>query len=431
VKILDRYIIRESLLYFALSLFVFTGILITARMLKFTSLIVNKGVDISQIAMVFLAITPTFLEIAIPMAALLGVMMAFARMSGDSEIVVIRSSGVSLTQLIKPVLVFGAAVSLLSFYVSLDLRPWGYRTLASTLFEIARTKSTAGLNEGVFNKLGHLTLYAEKIEHISGDLEKVLIDDKRDDTRRQVILAQAGKITSNKTRQTITIFLSNGVIHEVTKGGKYVVTEFNTNSLVMSPDEIYNPDAKKRDRRAREKTFTELNQQLEEYFSLLAAPEPDEAEEETPEEVREVLSGQVSVEVLSKEKIQKKINKLKIERGRRFSMPIATLLLALVAMPFGIQPPRTQKAWGATLSASLGMLVFIFYYGLLSLGIALAEGGTLPPLLGLWLPNIAVAVTAAYTLRKMGTEQWQSIVHGAEGVIGFFTRVLRIEAAPK
>ena len=98
-RILSRYIFFESLHYFGISLFAFTALLLTLRMLKFASLIINKGVEFSQIASVFIAIIPTFLEIAIPLSVLLGVMLAFARLSGDSEIVVMRASGISLYQI--------------------------------------------------------------------------------------------------------------------------------------------------------------------------------------------------------------------------------------------------------------------------------------------------------------------------------------------
>ena len=95
MRILDRYILRETLAYFGISLFAFTGMLLVLRMLRLADLVINRGVELDQVVMVFIAIIPTFLEIAVPLATLLGVMLAFARLSGDSEIVVNRGSGVS------------------------------------------------------------------------------------------------------------------------------------------------------------------------------------------------------------------------------------------------------------------------------------------------------------------------------------------------
>ena len=139
VKILSKYILKEILAYFVISLFIFTGILFTLRVLKLTSLIVNKGVLLSQVAVVFVSVIPAFLEIAVPLAALLGPMLTFARLSGDSEIIVVRASGISLFQLIRPILIFGLFASALALFVSHELKPWGFRNLSSTLFQIARS----------------------------------------------------------------------------------------------------------------------------------------------------------------------------------------------------------------------------------------------------------------------------------------------------
>ena len=153
-KILGKYILREIASFFSVSILALIGLLLTLRMLRFAALIVNRGVELSEIATIFIAVVPTFLEIAIPMATLLGVMLAFARFSGDSEIIVIRASGISLFQLVKPVLIFATLVGLGTVFISTTLRPWGFRELSKGLFEIARSKSTSGLSEGIFNKLG-------------------------------------------------------------------------------------------------------------------------------------------------------------------------------------------------------------------------------------------------------------------------------------
>ena len=182
---------RECALYFGITLFAFTGVLLTVRMLRFASLVINRGVEFSQIISVFLALIPTFLEIAIPLATLLGVMLAIARLSGDSEIVVLRSAGISIYQLVLPVLLFGLFCASCSLFISLHLRPYGFKVLQDTLFEIARTKSTASLTPGIFNTLGKMTLYADQIDPHSGQLVRVLIDDRRAGDARKIVSAIA------------------------------------------------------------------------------------------------------------------------------------------------------------------------------------------------------------------------------------------------
>ncbi len=389
-------------------------------MLKLASLVINKGVELSQVGMVFLSIVPTFLEIAIPLASLLGVMLALARLSGDSEITVMRSSGISLYQLIRPVALFGVFAFCLTLVVSLQLKPWGYDRLSRTLFEIARRKSTAGLSAGTFNDLGTITLYAEKIDHQTGDLEGVLIHDRRKRSERKVITAKNGAILSSPEEESITFHLKDGEIHELAEG-KYIFTQYETNDILTNPDELYTKQEKTRGRiRPRELSNAQIYQELQtrkEFSPIEPTSEPSTLQENLES------APQKSIEQQRKEN-DDRIRRLRIEYHRRFSIPFAAFLLALFAMPLGIQPPRTQRSLGAGLSASIGLVVFVFYFALLSVGVALGESGVLPPMLAVWLPNIVIGISAYFTLQKMGTEQWQSFAHALEDLFKKIQRKL-------
>ncbi len=411
MKILTRYILKEILIFFGISLAAFLGVLLTVQMLRMANLIISKGILLSQIGLVFVSIIPRFLEFALPMATLLGVMLAFARLSGDSEIIVIRAIGISLKQMLKPVIIFGVMMSLLTLYVSIELKPWGASTLKRVLFEIARTKSSSGLEQGVFNKLGAITLYADTIDYESGRLKNVLIDDKRGSVR-QLIIGSNGEILTNDERQTITVKIINGEIHEIIEG-KYVFTKFDTNSLIILADELYGAEESKQRKKSSAMRIPELKQHILTYQTLL------ERVRSSPSEQREILLKELALQddppqELSTQNIKQRINRLKIELDSRFSMPVACIVLALLAMPLGIQPPRLQRTWGAGLSASIGLLTFLLYWALLSFGIAFGQSGAIPTLIAVWLPNLAGLLLAVYAIRHMGSERWQSVAHGVE-----------------
>ncbi len=395
-NILKKYVLKESLTYFFICLLSFSSLILTVRILKFATLIINKGVHWSQVAKVIIAIIPTFLEFAIPMSALLGVMLAFARMSGDSEIIVIRATGISLKQMLSPVVIYSLLTLTLALFISYQLRPWGYSTLSNTIFDIARNKTTATLEGGVFNNMGALTLYSETINHGNGDLSNVLVDDRRDEKGRKIISAKSGSIQTNNEERSIEFLLFDGIIHEEREGNS-ILTDFKTNQISIDPNELYGSKNKRR-KKHREKSSAQINSEL----SLLKAG--------------------------NKEKVKnpkKQTTDLLIEKGRRVSMPFASLILALIGMPLGIQPPRSQKAWGAGLSIFLGLGVFIIYYGLLSIGIALAESNTLPPLISLWVPNFILGVMAIVFLKKMNSEKWQSVAELPAAILRFGNKVLQ------
>ena len=413
MKLLNRYILRESIIFFLINLFTFTGILLTIRMLQFAALIINKGVAPKYIINIFISIIPTFLEIAIPMAALLGVMLAFARMSGDSEIIVMRGVGVSLIEMIKPIIFLAAAFFLISLYISRNLSPWGNNSLEQNLFEIAQNKSTSGLNEGVFNKLGKITLYSEEIDDKDGNLKKVLIDDKRDEKSRKIIFAQSGRILSNPEDRSIILKLENGYIHEIINGN-YSLTNFSNNNLLINFNEINQSeeDNPSQDKRVREMYPEEIKEQILKYTAF--KQEVESTENDFSKLRPETFNALDKVSINSLSQINRKIRRLKTEEGRRWSMPFSTFLLTILGLPLGIVPPRTQKSWGVGLSVTIGLIVFTLYYVLLSLGIALGEGGKIPVVLGLWLPNIIAGIICVIIIYKVTTEKWNSIANGVE-----------------
>ncbi len=427
MKIINRYILKEILSYFLIALAVFTTILLTLRMLKFTSLIVNRGVELNQIALVFISIVPSFLEIAIPLATLIGIMLAFGRLSGDSEIIVLRASGISISQLVKPVLMFGTITTLITLAIAIFISPRGIQLLSSTLFEVARSRSTAGLDPGVFNKLGNMTIYSEQIEHESGSLRRVLIDDKRNREQRRIVLAQTGEIISDPEAQTITIRLYDGEIHE-RNAANYVLTRFDTNAVVLAPDEILDPNAGNRGKNPKELTFSEIQIERQKYEEALAQVK---VLDEAPLEVLTQIAQATGIpSPMGKKELKRKIRRLDIEGQRRIAMPVATFFLAILALPLGVYPPRSQRTWGVGLSATLGLFIFVAYYGLLSLGMALSENGTVPAFIGLWIPNILTAALAISVLRNVASERWQSALHGFDAIAKSITYFVKRGMAP-
>ncbi len=370
MRILSRYIIREILSYFFISLIAFTGFLFIVRVLKLSSLVINKGVAFFDVAQLFLAIIPTFLEIAVPLATLLGVMLAFARLSGDSELVVIRASGISLFQVLRPVLFVGLCSAAITLYVSVILKPWGFKTLSSTMSAIARSKTSAALEPGVFNRLGSITFYTETLDQQTGVFTHAVIEDRR--SGRSLILASHGTIQSEAGDDALHLVLFDGSIHEQIKED-YVVTKFAENRISISADE----------------TGDEI---------VAKDPSP-----------RELKNEEIALELAKPNLTPKRQLNLEIERWSRWSLPGASLVLAILALSLGVQPPRAQKTWGAALSLVLGMLVFVAYFALQSVGRIFADSGTLPAWLAAFVPTLTLIPFAIFLFYKVASEQWSSV----------------------
>ena len=210
------YILKEILPIFFIGLMVFTMILLMDKIFKLIELIVTKGGNLSQVLMLLLFISPSFLVFTIPMAVLLAILLAFGRLSSDSEITAFKASGMSLYQLFFPVFIFSICAYLLTAFLVFYGLPWGNLGFKSTLYLIAQSKADIDISERVFNDtFDGLVVYVDKIPIQGKRMEGILIYDEREQGKVNTIFAKEGFLTSNPKSQEVILRLFNGDIHRV------------------------------------------------------------------------------------------------------------------------------------------------------------------------------------------------------------------------
>lgn len=397
VPILYRYISKEVAVPFLIALGVFTALLFLAKSMKLLELVVSRDISIFSILKIFALIIPQFLELAFPMAFLLGLILAFGRLSGDSELIVMRASGINLRQVIRPVVACALIVFVFSLTISLSVRPWANTELGRTLFQLAKQRLSSGLVAGVFNDLGAMTIYAGKVDEGGGRLTDVLIADRRDVKQQRVFIAKYGQIFSNEASRTLNLKLYNGSIHEG-RQKDYNITSFDSNSVTISEAELLNEEGSRDDRKANEMSFPELRKSIK--------------------KLRQEKGGQPD------KRLDRMLGRQLVEMHRRFALPFSCLAVGLIGVVLGIQPSRGGKSWGLALNLTVGILVITLYYFAMAFSTAMAEQLVLPAWFIMWVPNLIFAVLAYYLYRKMESEQWmavsQTLVESLERVFSRF-----------
>jgi lipopolysaccharide export system permease protein len=363
-NILDRYIAREVLGPFALGVLLLTFALVTGRLLKLTEMVVNHGVRLGEVANLIGLIMPTFLELTFPMAVLLGVLMGFGRMSGDRELIAARACGVSLYRLAVPVLGVAVAVYLLSSWLAFVVRPWANLRLHEQLYELTRTRSTAGLKEKVFSRnLAGLVIYVDRIAASDESLHGVLISDARDPAQQNTIIARSGIIVPDKVHKAITLRLFNGSIfgHEAENDTSHV-TSFR----------IY-----------------DLNVRPEEEFGL---------GEREPEEMR---IGELRSAIVEARASGKPDYEAETELASKYTLPFTTLLFALLGIPLGLKPARG----GQSERFGVAIALFFLYYSLMRAGEALAQRGHVNAFVAMSLPDAVFAILAIWLFVRSAADR--------------------------
>jgi lipopolysaccharide export system permease protein len=358
-KILSLYLCREVITPFFFGLGIFTVILFTARILKLVELVVNRGVSLFQVLQVFFYVTPAFFEVTVPMAFLLALVWGLGRLTADREVTALKSCGVSLYQLSFPLWIFTVFVVGGTFLLSLYVRPWSNTRLKQLLFEVTRTRATAGLKEKVFNDdFDGLVIYAEEIQPPGTKLRGIMIADNRDPQRKNTLFASTGLVITNERNHHLTLRLLEGVMHSVERAGEtYQTTQFSIYDVTLDLLTALADTTKKLDRDPQEMSMQELQQAIVQKRSEQTDP-----------------------------------NSELVEWHRRFSLPFACVVFSLIALPVSVQSPWSLRSHGFVVT--LGII--FAYYILLTAGETLGEKGVLPAALALWLPNIMLGSIGAY-----------------------------------
>lgn len=390
---IQRYIAQEITVPALLGLLIFTFVLLLGKLLKLAELVINQGVPVRQIATLFAYLMPTFLVITIPLGFLLGVLLGFTRLSTDNEIIALKSTGVSLYRMMRPVLACALAASLLTAMATLVIAPACKRLFRSQVFEIALSQANIKLQPRTFNDdFEGLAIYANGVDEQSGTMQGILIADERSGKAPSVILARSGRIIPDRNQMAVTLRLNDGSIHrepEGKKGETYQMVVFSSYDINLSLGQQL-PNRENRYRKPSEYALGEL------LASRRAAPEGPER------------------------------TSFDVELQRRLILPLAPLIFALIGVPLGIQSHRSGRGSGF----SLALAVFLFYYMLLSLAQTLVEEKGFPVIPTLWAPTVLFIAGGLYLLQLTAREHRLPLVESLAERLRLIRRVLRRRGLP-
>src|SRR4051812_7001036 len=150
MRIIDRYVIREVLWPFIIGLVIFTFILIIPFLIQYAEQFISKGVPIGTVVQIMATLLPSSLGLTIPMALLLGLLMAFGRLSADREFVAMQACGVSLLRLLRPVGLLSLLACGATAYMMLVAMPNANQSFREITFNILASRAEGEVRPRVF-----------------------------------------------------------------------------------------------------------------------------------------------------------------------------------------------------------------------------------------------------------------------------------------
>ncbi|MCK5404093.1 MAG: LptF/LptG family permease, partial [Desulfobulbaceae bacterium] len=363
--LLLTYLTTEMLAPFFASLVILSGVLFLSKMVPFLDIVFDLGIGFADFLRLCVYMTPNLLLFSLPMTSMLAVILCFSRLSNDNEIMALKAAGIGVYRMLPSVVLFAFSVALLTGFSSTMLMPSGTVAMKKLLFQLAREKIDKGMQEKRFSDgIGDMVLYVDRIDRDSG-WQGVYVSDMRNEESPVTIFAKTGRVESRPDQMTLTLYLNDGSMHR-TSGETTQTISFKQYALSLfleGPAVIGT------------KSATEIGKNGMTQQQLLAKAKSSG------------LDTSAGIDCL-------------IEYHERLVLAVGCFMLTLISFPLGIQVRPGERPAGLP----FGLLIYIFYYVLVSAAKVVSESGFLPVARAMWLPDVILALFTVYFLRITAAE---------------------------
>ncbi len=347
--IIFRYIFFEILKNFLGSFFILNALLLLSRFASLLIELSSERLAFQDYTRLFIYLAPYFLTFTIPLAALVGVVFTFMRLSQDQEILAFESLGIRFSKLVYPVIVIASLACVCAFIVTIKYLPWSKKAFREFLFELTERKIARGLPPKTFiNWIPNLSIFVQETKAGGKRLTLVFMVDESNPTKQALIFASQGKLCVSDSK--VRFELKDGCIHLVNKD--YTITEeFHFKEYIYLLD--LNKFRRQRHPSRGEMSLAELKRMANRF-----------------------------------KKDNKKSLPYLIEYWKRLAFPWSAMILTLLGAPLGAMMRTSGRGIGLILAASL----FLSYYFLFSGATTLAQKHLLPLSFLINLPNLIFAL---------------------------------------
>ncbi|MDD2804863.1 MAG: LptF/LptG family permease [Elusimicrobiales bacterium] len=336
VPIARLYILKIFAKFLGLSLFVFCSLLV---MLNFVG-IINQGV-LAGFSFYFLAksllyLLPNIVGMALPLAFLLAILLSLGQLSQDGEILALRAGGFSFFEIFSFVFYSSLLASLLLVWVNNWLGPEAFKRSTDYTISMLNRVTKIELKPRTFQQISEWTLYADKVNALSGEMRGV-------------------KLLRRVDKGGDTAFVNK--INAAT--GRYGKVGESGLEIALSDGQLSQTDCKDPEKILYGR-FASYKTLLPFFSASAAARKLNQREISTPGLLARLRAGIPDPQVEAK---------YRIEAASRFALALAPLIFFLVGAPLGVALDKRGRSAGFGLS----LLIIFFYYGLTISGMVLSR----------------------------------------------------------
>ena len=352
----NLYILKSLLLIFAATMIILTFAMVGGNIMQVLNFLV-RGIPMGQFMLAILYFFPMVLSYTVPSSILVAVLLLFGRMSSNNEITAMRASGISIFQIISPLIVMTFILTLICLYLQVQAGPYYIGKGRNILYNLATTAPQALIAPDQATNFGNMVVYVKDKNKDKLKNVQIFVFDGSRTKVNQDITSATGKIEVDKDKGLLKIILYN-----------YNIIDYQEN------DRIYG------------KTFTVTldvaqganNQPLIKRTDFMTLPE---------------LLGTISLY----NQIGLSTLEYEIELNLRLAMGLAPIAFLLLGLPLAIRTSRKETSAGLFLSVILAGAYFMFIIGCKTMN---TSPGMYPQYL-LWIPNIAYQIGGLFFIIRL------------------------------
>ena len=354
--LLIKYLYKELFLYFLICFAFLFVVFFANQILLIGEDMLSKRAPFKDVARIMIYSMPAIIAQSAPFATLVGFLMCLGRMASDNEILIFRASGFSFRSILKPVIIMGLAISLVSFFVNDYLLPLGTIKYNQLYRKILRSNPSVVLESNSIKRIGGSTVVIGDVD--DPDVSDIIFFNTKDGREETIIVAGPSVLKGAKNQ---------GVLLQLDMADSIMTTfdleNFNDYEVLSAQNTILNlfdsTITGRSGKNPREMTFYDLNKEIK-----IMKSEGDDP---------------------------MRINTWMMEYYKKFAIPFGSIFFAFLAFSIAFM---FGKHNGLTMGLFIGIIICVLYWAMQISGQLLVTRVNLNSFLCIWVPNILIALVA-------------------------------------
>ena len=226
MKIISNYIFKQIASFFIYITISFIGLIWLIFSLKFVEYVTNNGLDIFSFLKMTSLLLPSFLPFLTPVTLSISCLLVYHQLSNDNELTILRSSGISKFQILKPAIIVAIIITILNLFLNLYLSPFSKNTFKENQKNLRENIARIAFKEGSFTNISsEIIIYIEEIVD-ANNFAQIFVYDQRDKENPATYIAKQAELIQND--------LSNIVV--LKDGNRQLVNKKNSQLNIISFD---------------------------------------------------------------------------------------------------------------------------------------------------------------------------------------------------